>query len=318
MDVGAFGSAVRAGDEGTAGIAGLAIAGLRVQQVRYYDALRSLDEAERHLERHDPFGLHVLSLAMRVSIALFTGDVPGAAAALAHCHEAAAGGESLATQRPYLVRAEAWAARAAGDPPRAQRILLDDAEASESGPGYAALAAYEALLAGAPARRVSTMLEELRERSDARLVGACADHAAALARRDGKALLACADDMEAIGALRFAIECVVHAAEVFAQEGRQDSARRAAARSFDMLIPEQGGLPPTISGLDSSSEVLTAREEQLVALVGRGLSNAEIAEQLDLSVRTVESHVYRAMRKLGVSDRRDLGSAARALTSRPR
>jgi hypothetical protein len=39
-----------------------------------------------------------------------------------------------------------------------------------------------------------------------------------------------------------------------------------------------------------------------------GLSNAEIADRLVLSVRTVESHIYRAMQKLGVSDRRDLPS----------
>jgi DNA-binding NarL/FixJ family response regulator len=51
---------------------------------------------------------------------------------------------------------------------------------------------------------------------------------------------------------------------------------------------------------------LTAREAQLVELASRGLSNAEIADRLVLSVRTVESHIYRAMQKLGVGDRRRL------------
>ena len=43
-----------------------------------------------------------------------------------------------------------------------------------------------------------------------------------------------------------------------------------------------------------------------VSLAARGMSNAEIADRLVLSVHTVESHIYRAMQKLGVSDRRDL------------
>ena len=41
-------------------------------------------------------------------------------------------------------------------------------------------------------------------------------------------------------------------------------------------------------------------------LAREGLCNAEIADRLVVSVRTVESHLYRAMHKLGVSDRRDL------------
>ena len=51
---------------------------------------------------------------------------------------------------------------------------------------------------------------------------------------------------------------------------------------------------------------LTEREFEVLDLLAQGLSNAEIADRLVLSVRTVESHIYRAMHKLGVSDRRDL------------
>ena len=61
-----------------------------------------------------------------------------------------------------------------------------------------------------------------------------------------------------------------------------------------------------IDGLDRSAIDLTARETELVALASEGLTNTQIAERLVLSVRTVESHLYRAMQKLGVSDRRDL------------
>ena len=44
--------------------------------------------------------------------------------------------------------------------------------------------------------------------------------------------------------------------------------------------------------------VLTGREREVVALVGRGLSNDEIADTLYLSPLTVKTHVSRAMTKL--------------------
>jgi DNA-binding CsgD family transcriptional regulator len=58
--------------------------------------------------------------------------------------------------------------------------------------------------------------------------------------------------------------------------------------------------------LDAPALALTQREAQLVQLASDGLSNAEIAERLVLSIRTVESHLYRAMHKLGVRDRHEL------------
>ena len=63
---------------------------------------------------------------------------------------------------------------------------------------------------------------------------------------------------------------------------------------------------PVIDGLSSVAIELTRREAQIASLAGRGLSNLEIAEQLVLSVRTVETYVYRAMQKRGVDNRYEL------------
>jgi len=50
-------------------------------------------------------------------------------------------------------------------------------------------------------------------------------------------------------------------------------------------------------------DVLTEREREIVALVGTGLSNDEIAARLYLSPATAKTHVSRAMTKLGLRDR---------------
>ena len=53
---------------------------------------------------------------------------------------------------------------------------------------------------------------------------------------------------------------------------------------------------------------LTRREQEVAALACHGLSNADIAGKLVVSVRTVESHLYSAYGKLGVSDRAALAA----------
>jgi DNA-binding CsgD family transcriptional regulator len=55
---------------------------------------------------------------------------------------------------------------------------------------------------------------------------------------------------------------------------------------------------------------VSGREAQVLAAVAAGLSNAEIARRLHLSVRTVEGHVSALLRKHGVTGRRDLAELA--------
>jgi DNA-binding CsgD family transcriptional regulator len=54
---------------------------------------------------------------------------------------------------------------------------------------------------------------------------------------------------------------------------------------------------------ETSNPRLTPRELEIVRLAGLRLGDKEIAQQLNLSPRTVQNHLHRAYEKLGVSDR---------------
>jgi len=62
--------------------------------------------------------------------------------------------------------------------------------------------------------------------------------------------------------------------------------------------------------LTSQLAELTPREREILVLVGSGLSNAEIAEQLVVSPLTAKTHISRIMNKLAAHDRAQLVIAA--------
>ena len=207
-------------------------------------------------------------------------------------------------QRSYVAHAAGWGACALNGAAGAERFMQEAERASDANLRSHLL--YQAMRAGARPATVAPSLIELAGRSDSRLIDARAAHAAARAAGDGQALLAAGDQLAALGAQAAAMDAAVDAARQFIAEGRVDSARRAASVARERHAADQGAEFPLIDGLQGVAVELSRREAQIAALAGRGLSNQEIADQLVLSVRTVETYVYRAMQKRGVSNRREL------------
>ncbi|MBZ5682161.1 MAG: response regulator transcription factor [Acidobacteriia bacterium] len=64
---------------------------------------------------------------------------------------------------------------------------------------------------------------------------------------------------------------------------------------------------PSLRVVNSSGDqLLTPREEQVVALVAEGLANREVARELNLSEHTIKKYLFRIFDKLGISTRVEL------------
>jgi DNA-binding NarL/FixJ family response regulator len=108
---------------------------------------------------------------------------------------------------------------------------------------------------------------------------------------------------------------LVHAIEVVAA-GESLLSPSVTRRLIGEFVNRSGTATDPSPALD----VLTDREREVLALVGGGLSNQEIAAELFISVATARTHVSRAMTKLHARDRAQLVVAAyesRLVTPRP-
>ncbi len=75
------------------------------------------------------------------------------------------------------------------------------------------------------------------------------------------------------------------------------------ARLLSELLKEMGVESSRFQGVEGALEALTPREQEVLSLLVRGLTNKEIATEMHYSVGTVKNVVQRVIEKLGVSDR---------------
>lgn len=261
------------------------------------------------LAEGDWFGFRVLAEAMRARAAVFAGR-PEVESALANA-EAVYGADPVrhTFAVPFLESARAWAAFASGERSQAvERYLSLAAMAETFGPAGSAEAFHDIARMGRP-HDVVEPLARLAGRVDGPMVGPRADHARALADDDPEALEAVAGQFEALGAELLAAEAHRAAANRYRQRGHGARGEACARRVGELL--ERCGRPvsPAMEREASGGEDLTERELEVASLAAQGLTSQEVAERLYVSVRTVDTHLYRAYRKLMVEGRHELADA---------
>ena len=211
----------------------------------------------------------------------------------------------MAWFEPMEMLATAWISAATG--------------AVTRGIGEARSAAVTAASRGQPAREVlclqtatrfgdTTTVTRLGEL--VRVVGGArapvaAQHAAVLAAGDGDGLMAVSAAYQEIGDLLAAVDAAAQASVALRQAKRRGSALGATNRARELAGRCGDVHTPALSDA-AAPAVFTGRMREVVMLAGGGLSNREIAERLQLSVRTVEGHIYRAAGRVGARDRNEL------------
>jgi DNA-binding CsgD family transcriptional regulator len=115
--------------------------------------------------------------------------------------------------------------------------------------------------------------------------------AAALRDSDAAELTSVSEEFEDMGDLSRRRFCRPRRL-AYRRQDKQGSVLGCSTRA-NALADQCGGARTPALRQASKTLPLTEREAEIVMLIGEGLSNRAVAERLTLSVRTVESHIYR-------------------------
>jgi DNA-binding CsgD family transcriptional regulator len=203
--------------------------------------------------------------------------------------------------------ARAWVAAGQGAVGEAITVLLSAAKRASAKGQFAAEVVCLQTAAQFGDRSGSLRLRDLEAIVEGPRVNAAARLSAALRDSDAAELAAVSEEFEHMGDLVAAVDAAAQAALAYRSQGLRGSALGCATRA-DALAEQCGGAWTPALRQASEPLPLTDREREIVMLIGEGLSNRAVAERLTLSVRTVESHIYRAMLKTGTTSRDELAA----------
>ena len=198
--------------------------------------------------------------------------------------------------------AKAWVAASQGAVSDAVASALSAAETAGANGQFAAEVVCLQAVTQFGSHSGAARLRELAAMVEGPRVGLVARFAEALQAGDGAELAAVSEEFEQMGDLVAAVDAAAHAAIAYRRQGLRGSGLGCATRA-KALAEQCGGARTPALGRAAERSPLTSREQEIVALIGEGLSNRALAKRLNVSVRTIEGHIYRAMAKTGTTDR---------------
>lgn len=138
--------------------------------------------------------------------------------------------------------------------------------------------------------------------------GAMAEYCSALADGSAEQYLRAGDALYAADVFQLASDA--YSAALASLDRSRNRELAAMARAGIARCNEELGHAGSEAQPDTVAPILTKRERNIVGLAATGLSDRMIADKLQISVRTVEGHLYRCYLKLGIAGRDELAAAA--------
>ena len=289
---------------GAAQLLGAAVAGRAALGAGdLHSACSLLGQAVEGLSESHPIGWGYRYNVPRTTALAMRGLTDEAAAALAALDNVQRRFRSLDYERSL---ARAWVAAAQGAASEAMTLSLSAAERARATGRFAAEVLCLQTATQFGDRTSAPRLRELESVVEGPRVGLAARFAAAISEGDGAELSSVSQEFERMGDLTAAVDAAAHAALAYRRQDKRGSALGCSTRA-DALAERCGASTPALRQATESLP-LSDREAEIVMLIGEGLSNRAVAERLTLSIRTVESHIYRAMMKTGTTSRDELAA----------
>jgi DNA-binding CsgD family transcriptional regulator/tetratricopeptide (TPR) repeat protein len=275
---------------------------------RFPEAISSIEQALAALaaEASLPWRLPARLLLARAYAAM--GNIEQAERVLADAKEHS--GPFVALHEPHRLIAKACLAAAKTGERSGIELAREAADLAHRSGQYAVEAEALHHAARFGDRTVARRLAVLGDRVSGPVIALQARHAAAIADRDAQALDVISAEFEAAGLMLSAADSAAQAVPLHDHAGKRGKSAESSARALRLAAQCGGAATPAIRSAARPLPV-SSREREVAGLVAAGLSNREIADQLTVSVRTVEGHIYRACIKLDVADRDELAKIVR-------